>query len=324
MYIKIYLGKVANANKTLKKSIKIQDLILRINDNYLISRLREFNKYDEINLWDLGKKAITKIKIGENLAISCEDYIYIGEIIGTIDDKKGEIGDIVGWAKQFKKPWSNVIILKNVKIFSQNETIYGFIQDNNRDPYKLFRNLLKIGKNEEEQLNNLLNIKPQQEQGRYSQYNKTYLPKWIKVMIEDIKKLKKYSSHHERSHESLIERFFENIGYKRFIDIKFRVGRIDIAVLIDERPAIVIEVKRYWNLNVKNDQNVIQQAYNYALRNGARFVIISNGDYYAVFDRDRGRTYKENLMGDYRLTNIQKNDLTLINFLKKDNLIKYN
>jgi len=323
MFVKIYSGRVPNANKTLKKTIKTQSLIERINNYSLRLRINEFKNHNEINLWDLGKKAIKEITIGENLAITCSDSIYVGKIIGTIYDEKGEIGDIVGWAKQYKKLWQNVIILENVKTIPQNERIQSFIRDVNIYPYKIFNNFCRIREKEEKRFYTLFSLGSYEEQKEFSSRNKLNISNWIECIINDIGKLKKYSTHQERSHESLIERFFENLGYNRFSDIQFRIGRIDITISIDKKPMIVIEVKRYWNLNVKNDQNVIQQAYNYALKNGARFVIVSNGDYYAIFDRDRGRTYKENLMGDYRLTNIQKEDLKLINFLEKKNLSKY-
>ncbi len=320
MFIKVYSGVVANANKTLKNTVKINELISRLNDKYLISQLHEFEKYGEINLWDLGKRATAEINVGDVLVISCKDNIYTGTIIGVIDDVNGAIGDVVGWARQFKQPWSNVIILKNVETIPQEEKITNFIKEHDVYPFRIFNNFLKLGENEENQFLKLIKTSPQPIELKVPQKPKLDLPSWLKEIIDDIKKLKADSTHQERAHESLIERFFENLGYERFKDIKFRIGRIDISISIEGKPIVVVEVKKYWNLNVKKDHDVIQQAYNYALTNGARFVIISNGDYYAIFDRDNGRTYMENLKGEFVLTDLNKDDLESINFLKKDNL----
>lgn len=323
MFLKIYSGRVANANKTLKKQININKLIERINDPFLRDRIRMFEKFIEVNLWDLGKKATEEINTGDYLAVSCEDYIYTGKIIGIIHDDKGEIGDIVGWARQFEQPWQNVIFLENVRVIPQDEKIHNFIQEINRNQYRIFNKFLKIGIEEEKHFNKIISSYHFEDTaGRQTEFV-SHLPKWIDELIDDISRLKNQTIHQERSHESLIERFFENSGYNRFDDIQFRIGRIDISISIDKRPVIVVEVKRYWNLNAMDDQNVIQQAYNYALQNGARFVIISNGDYYAIFDRDKGRTYQENLFGEFTLTSIHKSDLDLVNFLRKDNLVNY-
>ena len=322
MFIKVYSGVVANANKTLKNTVKINELISKLNDEYLISQLRKFEEYEGINLWDLGKRATSKINVGDDLAISCRDNIYVGRIIGIIDDVNGAIGDVVGWARQFKQPWSNVIILKDVKTIPQEEKILNFIKEHDKYPFRILKNFLKLEDEEEKEFSNLIKRPLKTIEIKYPKKPALDLPSWLMEIINDIKKLKTDSKHQERAHESLIERFFENLGYERFNDIKFRIGRIDISISIEGKPVIVIEVKNYWNLNVKKDHDVVRQAYNYALTNGARFVIISNGDYYAIFDRDKGRTYMENLKGEFILSDLNKEDLELINFLKKDNLKK--
>jgi hypothetical protein len=61
VFIKVYSGRVANANRTLKNAVKINELISKLNDKYLISQLHEFEKYEKINLWDLGKRATSEI-----------------------------------------------------------------------------------------------------------------------------------------------------------------------------------------------------------------------------------------------------------------------
>jgi len=320
MFIKLYSGIVANAIRTLKNSIKVTELVSKLNDDKVSKLLKDYEKYGEVNLWDLGKKARTQIEVGANLAISCKDNIYIGQIIGIINDENGAIGDVVGWARQFEHPWSNVILLKNVVTIPQEQNISNFIKDHNTYPFKILNNFIKLEDEDEKQFFRILKSPSMPSKIEIPEKPKVEVPSQLKEIINDIEKLKVDSTHQERAHESLIERFFEYLGYERFNDIKFRIGRVDVSISVQGEPIIVVEVKKYWNLNVKKDHDVVLQAYDYALNNGAKFVIISNGDYYAIYDRDNGRTYKDNLKGEFILSNLDKEGLQLINFLKKNNL----
>jgi Holliday junction resolvase-like predicted endonuclease len=324
MFIKIYSGIVANATRTLKHNIKVTELISKLNDEYLITQLKDYEKYNEIYLWDLGKRATAQVSVGTYLAISCKDNVYIGQIIGVIDDVNGAIGDVVGWGRQFEQPWSNVILLIGVVAIPQEERISSFIKEHDTYPYKILNNFLKIEDDDEKRFFGMVDNPRLPSKFEVHEKPKIEIPPQLKDIVDDIKKLKNDDTHQERAHESLIERFFEYLGYERFSDIKFRVGRVDISINVQGELVVVVEVKKYWNLNIKKDHSVIEQAYNYALVNGARFVIISNGDYYAIFDRDNGRTYMENLKGEFVLSNIDKESLLLINFLKKDSLKSIN
>lgn len=79
----------------------------------------------------------------------------------------------------------------------------------------------------------------------------------------------------------------------------------------------VIEVKKDWNLNYRN-KGVIQQAYHYALETGSRFVIITNGDYYAVFDTNKGKTYESHFLGKFKISEFEPKGLSVIYPLKKE------
>ena len=92
----------------------------------------------------------------------------------------------------------------------------------------------------------------------------------------------------------------------------------------DQKQLLVIEVKRDWNLNVTRNQDVVRQAYGYALENGVRFVIVSNGDYYAIFDRLRGLSFEDNLLGEFTLTALEESDLELIKLIEPNTLISPN
>lgn len=133
---------------------------------------------------------------------------------------------------------------------------------------------------------------------------------------EDVARLKKDPKHTERAHESLVEQFFEILGYRRIEEIKHRQGRVDIQITSGTKTIMVIEVKRHWNLD-RHDLNALQQAYRYAQETGSPIVVITNGDYYAVYDRTQGLSYEENYKGEFRISEFNNLDPAIINFLKK-------
>lgn len=146
-------------------------------------------------------------------------------------------------------------------------------------------------------------------------------PSEFASLITDIDILRKDRDHKERAHESLVEKFYEILGYVKFIDIKHRQGRIDISIEHEGVTMIVNEVKKDWNLTCR-DRATVNQAYNYSLESGARYVVITNGDYYAIFDKDKGRSYESNLVGSFQLSRLIRDDMALVDFLKKENIIK--
>jgi len=325
IFIKYYSSSVPNQNRTLKNSVDFNYLIERLNDKRLIKDVKKFEFLKELFLWDVGKRATANIEIGAGLAIICGNNIYLGKIVGIIDDIQGKIGDVVGWARQFKQPWSNVIILKDVHSYLNeiSDDILKLLKENDFYPTKLSNNFYKFDKDLEKKflskLDNKSNFEVSNQKDLIIEKKENIvLPDWLKNLVDDIKILKKDVNHQERGHESLIEHFFEKLGYERYNDIKFQRGRIDILISINEVPIITIEVKKYWNLNVKKDHEVIKQAYNYSHMIGSKYVIITNGEYFALFDRDKGRTYMDNLIAEFNLSNLTKSDLELVNLLKRD------
>ena len=140
-------------------------------------------------------------------------------------------------------------------------------------------------------------------------------PSWLEQVINHIEELREDSRHQERDHEDLVSRFFEELGYKRGADIKYRRGRVDILIQHNDKPLIVIEVKRDWSLTSKSKEYV-QQAFNYALDVGSRYVAITNGDRYVVYDRTQGLSYDEHLVYEFQLTRLKPNCAKLINNLR--------
>jgi len=145
------------------------------------------------------------------------------------------------------------------------------------------------------------------------------IPDWVKKIIEEVFILKNDAGHYERDHEDLVANFFKMLGYAQFKDIKFRRGNIDIRIDKNNKPMIVIEVKSDWALSMQN-KGAREQAFRYALDAGARYVIVTNGDYYCLYDRKKGLSYEEQFLGDFQLSNLSEEGLQLIEMLKKSNL----
>ena len=118
----------------------------------------------------------------------------------------------------------------------------------------------------------------------------------------------------ERNHGSLVQEFYLKLGCSRR-QIQFEMGHIDVLIQAG-RKSIVNEVKRNQNLN-RNDHKTLGQAYGYANRNNFSYVMISNGDFYAFFDLGNGTGYEENFKYEFRLTNLQEEDIDKINDLKR-------
>jgi len=147
------------------------------------------------------------------------------------------------------------------------------------------------------------------------------VPKLFKSVIDDIKILKQDTAHTEKAHEALVVSFYETLGYKKFLDIKYQLSKIDIAIQAKKNTIIVNEVKKNWKLKYPKDLDVVKQANNYAKESGSRYFVITNGDYYALFDQTRGLSFDDNLVFEFWLTNLKKKDLDNIELLLKDRLL---
>lgn len=115
IFIRKYKLRVANFNKTLNKGINIENLISQIFDKDLVSELSNYKSFKELNLWDVGVRATEYLEKKNTLVIIGGNDLYVGKIIDIIKDEKGVIGDAVGWARQYRNPWRNVILLTGLK-----------------------------------------------------------------------------------------------------------------------------------------------------------------------------------------------------------------
>ena len=152
--------------------------------------------------------------------------------------------------------------------------------------------------------------------------DKINIPAEFQKLVEDINRLKTKKDHAERAHESLVEDFYMILGYKKIDEIAWRINNSDILIKADNKNLIVNEVKRDWQLN-RHHTDVKKQAYNYALEMGIRFVVMTNGDYYAIFDRGTGYSYEDHFIGDFVLSKMTEDKLQYIDFIRKNILLSY-
>lgn len=145
-------------------------------------------------------------------------------------------------------------------------------------------------------------------------------PEWLLPIIESIELLREDPKHQERAHESLVEDFFCAVGYRKHQDIKYRQGRVDITICADDKPVLLVEVKRDWDLSLYGGGHAVQQVYGYALDQGVRHVVVTNGDVYLLFDRLKGLSLDSNILGEFQLTALQEEDLEIIDRLRPANL----
>lgn len=145
-------------------------------------------------------------------------------------------------------------------------------------------------------------------------------PDFLRKLILTVEELRQDLKHQERAHESLVEDFFVALGYQKHRDIKYRQGRVDLTLQSDGIPLLVAEVKRSWDLSRYNGMSAIKQAYDYAHNLGVRFVLVSNGDNYILFDRFKGLSWESNLICEFQLTALHQDDMKNIERLQRESL----
>ncbi len=110
-FVKIYSTAVPNAARTLDKRIAIAPLLARIESGRVKASLALIQSHSELNFWDFGVRATRQLSVNDLVKIICGSTCYSGRVIHIIKDPSGELGDRLGWARQFKAPWKNVCAL---------------------------------------------------------------------------------------------------------------------------------------------------------------------------------------------------------------------
>jgi len=122
-FVRVYKTKMGNAVKTLDKTIKIGDTYKKIDDEKIKQSFSELLPFGELNFWDFGVKATGRLTEGDAVKIVCGNICYRVELIKVIRDEEGELGDLFGWARQFKAPFRNVaaLIIHDIDNISEND-----------------------------------------------------------------------------------------------------------------------------------------------------------------------------------------------------------
>ena len=110
-FVKIYKTQVPNSARTLDRKVKIAPLLDKAKSSAVRSSLSSLLKHEQLNFWDFGVRATPQISIGSPVKIVCGTTCYSGVVIYKLNDSTGELGDLLGWARQFKAPWKNVCAL---------------------------------------------------------------------------------------------------------------------------------------------------------------------------------------------------------------------
>lgn len=111
-YIQIYKTRMPNARKTLDSAVTLNEVYQRINNTILKEKFGKILSHKSLYFWDFGAKAVKELKNGMSVSIICGNKKYDCQLIEIIDDPEGELGNILGWARQFQAPWKNVCALK--------------------------------------------------------------------------------------------------------------------------------------------------------------------------------------------------------------------
>ncbi len=119
----------------------------------------------------------------------------------------------------------------------------------------------------------------------------------------------------ERNMEDLVKELLVRLGHSPG-SVLFQIGYIDVLVNgSDGKPRFVLEVKP--SLRSKTDRDsALRQAFDYANRNGAPIVIITDADTYEIYDRQAGLDHASMLRAKFQLTGFKESDVSGLEFLK--------
>lgn len=119
----------------------------------------------------------------------------------------------------------------------------------------------------------------------------------------------------ERNMEDLVKELLVRLGHSPAA-VVFQIGHIDVLVRGgDGKPSFVIEVKTTLRSRTDRD-SALRQAFDYASRNGAPLVIITDADAYEIYDRRAGLDHASMLRAKFRLTAFREEDRGGLDILK--------
>lgn len=111
-FTKKYETKMSNAKKTLDMPVDLNSVYAQITDIFLKKSFEKLLLHEQLYFWDFGVRDTRQLKMGMIISIICGKDEYHFELVAMIEDLKGEIGDILGWIRQYRAPWKNVCALR--------------------------------------------------------------------------------------------------------------------------------------------------------------------------------------------------------------------
>ena len=334
-YLKIYKSAVGNVRKSLERSVNVDSLLGEIKGEASLQEAQKLAKHTALYFWDLGKRATEHIAVGDNILIATDKRLYRGRIVELLNDPEGGIGDAIGWARQFKKPWDNPIAFEKIEVLDLDRKLREWLEDVIVRGCKITRSFYQIdglekSKREEQQprppsyriqevVSRVAEPDPPTTFGKSEESTQRGVAATFGDVVNRVRILKDSPHHSERDHESIVEQFFSCLGYSRSTDIWFRVGHVDILINPNSNDGFVVEVKRTWGLS-RESTDVIDQAYRYAHNQGKRFVVITNGDYFGFFDRLKGLSVADNFVTEFFLSNMSDEDFESVVQFEKTRL----
>jgi len=347
-----------NREKTLEKSWSLENICRYISGEDCDRLRRFFPSGHGIYIWGANRGSyseVEKIREGEYVVdVKNKEVVQIFQYCFLIKTEDSRVQEYFGWDSEKpygkRRQYKHVYFLKTPKKTKNNKKNYfqeafGLSSNKHWLPgQKYFNNekiidaLKKTGSKNIEEFLGIVDTNIYLPGNKYIPSKNTKItnmekepaesieknikpepPVWVRKNIEEVLILKNDEGHLERDHEILVVKLFDSLGYSPFKDIKHQRGNIDIRIDKNDRPMIVIEVKADWALS-KQNRGAREQAFRYALDSGARYVIVTNGDYYCLYDRKKGLSYEEQFLGDFQLSNLSEEGLQLIEVVKKNNI----
>lgn len=121
----------------------------------------------------------------------------------------------------------------------------------------------------------------------------------------------------ERQIEDLVKQFLLKLGHSP-LTIQFQKGRIDISVHNEsDKIVCVYEVKRSLASTPKKEE-ARRQANDYSCRVGARLFVITDADFFEIYDRKKGVDYDSMFCGGFQLTRYDSSKNHLLDLLRPE------
>jgi|SRR5579859_1162734 len=109
-YLKRYgSGFEQNAKRTLLTKVDLNGFSDRIAQPLLSKALRKY--VQPVWIWDFQQELTEALRNGDEVHVVLPGtYLHL-EVVEMLQDKRGELGELVGWHKLFKNPWKHPTIV---------------------------------------------------------------------------------------------------------------------------------------------------------------------------------------------------------------------